>query len=141
MGGDETDHGSWSTDVTPKIFGISPSLAGNTRSVPMPALVTARPPLPEAGPSKASRKPTFKTLEREANFRRPSTEATPHPELQKLVAPHIDSFNALFDSGGLLEAAIKDIQPQVVWDGKGKESERGNRLESKLAVFCMLLGA
>jgi DNA-directed RNA polymerase I subunit RPA2 len=95
----------------------------------MPGLVTVGPTLPEAGPSKSLPKPTFQTLEREAHFRRPPTDTTAHPELQKLVAPHIDSFNALFDSGGLLEAAIKDIQPKVVWDGKGKESDRGNRLE------------
>jgi DNA-directed RNA polymerase I subunit RPA2 len=104
----------------------------------MPALVTARPPVAEAGPSKGSRRPSFSTLKREAQFRHPSPSATNYPELHRLVAPHIDSFNALFDSAGLLETGIKDIQPKVVWDGKGKEGERGNRLESELN-FCATL--
>ena len=88
----------------------------------------------------------FGTLKREQRFRHPSTTGHDAPELEALVAPHIESFDALFegardaegrpiagDAGkGLLELAVQDLRSKVVFDGKGKEQGKlGNRLECK----------
>lgn len=80
----------------------------------------------------------FGTLAREKRFANPSQTSHDVPELEELVAPHIDSFDALFDDGsgkgkgGLLDLAVKDLKSKVVFDGKGKDQGKlGNRLESK----------
>jgi DNA-directed RNA polymerase I subunit RPA2 len=85
-----------------------------------------------------SQKYSFGTLEREKRFRNPSTTKHDVPALEELVAPHIQSFDALFSDPvtgkGLLELAVNDITSKVIYDGKGKEQGRlGNRLESKSA--------
>ncbi|KAH8999153.1 hypothetical protein EDB92DRAFT_1932556 [Lactarius akahatsu] len=86
-------------------------------------------------------KHTFDTLARESAFKRPSTTGSTVPILNEFVAPHIESFNTLFDDSGLppgdgdgrglLSLAIKDIGERVVFDdtapGSG-QTERGNRL-------------
>ena len=97
---------------------------------------------------------SFRTLEREHSFRHPSKTGSDVPILDQLVAPHIESFNALFEdegSAGLLQLAVDDIGSRVVFDGAGKlgESSRrsgwGNKLESELydangvPLFTMLL--
>jgi DNA-directed RNA polymerase I subunit RPA2 len=90
---------------------------------------------------------TFSTLARESAFRRPPTSGSAFPILNEFVAPHIESFNALFDDSGLplgdgdglglLSLAIKDIGERVVFDGARQSSSRdsqhewGNRLSSK----------
>lgn len=78
----------------------------------------------------------FGTLEREKRFRNPSKDGHDVPNLEELVAPHIQSFDALFSDPvtgkGLLELAVNDITSKVIYDGKGKEQGRlGNRLECK----------
>ena len=100
----------------------------------------------EAGPSSGNNKRPvsshFRTLDREHAFRYPSSEGAKYPAPQQLVAPHIDSFDALFEgapigpngqtdhSRGLLDLAMGDLQPKVVFDGKGaEEGALGNRLE------------
>lgn len=95
-------------------------------------------------PAKKPAKYTFKTLEREKRFRHPSKLGHDAPELEALVAPHIQSFDALFegardaegrpisgDAGkGLLDLAVRDLKSKAVFDGKGKEQGKlGNRLE------------
>jgi DNA-directed RNA polymerase I subunit RPA2 len=61
-------------------------------------------------------------------FKHPSALAgSAFPILNEFVAPHIESFNALFDDSGLpfgdgdglglLSLAIKDIGERVVFDG------------------------
>lgn len=80
---------------------------------------------------------SFNTLERENRFKNPSATAHDVPSLEELVAPHIQSFDALFSDPatgkGLLELGVADIPSKVIYDGKGKEQGRlGNRLESKL---------
>lgn len=88
----------------------------------------------------------FDTLRREDAFRTPSKTSNEVPILQELVAPHIESFNALFDDSnltledgdgkGLLSLGIKDIGSKVVFDGTGTLGESsgaagwGNRLSS-----------
>lgn len=86
---------------------------------------------------------SFRTLERERAFINPSTSAHQYPAPQALVAPHIDSFDALFHgapigptgaisaSQGLLDLAVQDLQPKVIFDGTGADGARGNRLESE----------
>ena len=92
---------------------------------------------------------TFDTLAREKAFKTPSTTASTVPILNEFVAPHIESFNTLFDDSGLapgdgdgrglLSLAIRDIGERVVFDGagpgKGGQTEWGNRLSSKNLDF------
>jgi DNA-directed RNA polymerase I subunit RPA2 len=81
---------------------------------------------------------SFNTLYREWSFRHPTEEGSTVPILDELVAPHIESFNALFDDGGgdgsgLLNLAIKGIGEKVVFDGKDLDENglpTGNRLSS-----------
>jgi DNA-directed RNA polymerase I subunit RPA2 len=92
-------------------------------------------------------KHTFNTLARESAFRNPPSGNSVFPILNEFVAPHIESFNALFDDSGLpfgdgdgrglLSLAIKDIGERVVFDrsahssSEGGLKELGNRLSSK----------
>ncbi|KAG0238636.1 putative DNA-directed RNA polymerase I subunit RPA2 [Mortierella sp. GBAus27b] len=74
---------------------------------------------------------SFNTLERERIFKNPSDSSFQTPALQQLVAPHIESFNALTEFGpgsktGLLDLAIQDIGPKAVFDMHG--SGLGNKL-------------
>lgn len=88
---------------------------------------------------------TFHTLDLHERFSNPSSEAFEHPELQQLVAPHIESFNMLWSEDpsvdmppsqhlgkgkkksplgvtpgpGLMQKVIAKIPPKVVYDGKG----------------------
>jgi len=91
--------------------------------------------------------PTFNTLTRERVFRHPPKDGSTHNILNEFVAPHIESFNALFDDSGLpvgdgdgkgtLSLAIKDIGERVVFDGNRTENAEsgtlgwGNRMRSK----------
>lgn len=67
--------------------------------------------------AKASPSPTqtewshkFETLRREDLFRNPPKDHSAYPLLQDAIAPHIDSFNALFEEdNGLIAKALKDI--------------------------------
>ncbi|CAG8555456.1 41467_t:CDS:10 [Gigaspora margarita] len=63
---------------------------------------------------------TFNTCEREKLFLNPSSKKFGIPELQKLVKPHIDSFNSLIEppTKGILNYAIIDIDPVEVFDIK-----------------------
>jgi DNA-directed RNA polymerase I subunit RPA2 len=92
-------------------------------------------------------KHTFSTLARESAFRHPPTGGSAFPILNEFIAPHIESFNALFDDSGLpfgdgdglglLSLAVKDIGERVVFDGarqsssQGSQYGSGNRLSSK----------
>jgi DNA-directed RNA polymerase I subunit RPA2 len=99
-------------------------------------------------------KDTFSTLARESAFRHPPTDGPAFPILNEFIAPHIESFNALFDDSGLpfgdgdglglLSLAIKDIGERVVFDGARQSSSRsghhgrGNRMSSKNPGFFFL---
>lgn len=110
----------------------------------MPGLANNTPnPAPVAGPSKSKFSPnSFRTLDRERAFTNPSTTETKYSAPQELVAPHYQSFDALFEgapigkngevsqSHGLMDLGIKDLLPKVVFDGKGEDGTLGNRLES-----------
>ena len=76
---------------------------------------------------------SFHTLTREAAFLHPPTNKSDIPALDELVAPHIESFNALLEDPvtgkGLLALAVDDIGAKVVFDGK--KPGQGNRLSSE----------
>lgn len=99
-------------------------------------------------------KPTstsFNTLDREKGFSHPSSTGPKYTAPQDLVAPHIQSFDALFEgapigpdgdvsaSQGLLDLAVADLLPKVVFDGKGDAGQRGNKIEREFTI--LLLGA
>ncbi|KIM75007.1 hypothetical protein PILCRDRAFT_79465 [Piloderma croceum F 1598] len=76
-----------------------------------------------------SSRSTFNTLAREESFRNPTSKGSTVPILNEFVAPHIESFNALFDDSGLssgdgdgrglLSLGIRDIGERVAFDGNG----------------------
>ena len=81
----------------------------------------------------------YDTVRREKLFKDPPKDRTPHPSLLEAIAPHIDSFNALFDSSKLLEAALKDIGtktfhdlPQASGRDEGEPPRRRNRLSVRI---------
>ena len=73
----------------------------------------------------------FETLKREQLFRHPPTDKTAFPALEAAVLPHVNSFNALTEDGGLLDLAAKDIGERSVFDRKQEFSKDGNRLTSR----------
>jgi DNA-directed RNA polymerase I subunit RPA2 len=105
-----------------------------------------------AGPSKSAKDykkrtgfaPTsFRTLDREKAFINPSSVETKYSAPQELVAPHIHSFDALFEgaptgpggaisqSEGLMHLGIKDLLPKVVFDRRmAEDASEATRLES-----------
>ncbi|KAJ3740953.1 DNA-directed RNA polymerase I polypeptide 2 [Lentinula detonsa] len=85
------------------------------------------------------RQPTFDTLEREKLFKYPPKQGSSYKILNEFVAPHIESFNALFDDSGLpsgdgkgkglLSMGIQDIGERVIFDGSGRDTGAwGNRM-------------
>lgn len=103
------------------------------------------------GTVRSKRAPTFNTLAREKSFKHPSKTGSVAPILNEFVAPHIESFNALFDDSGLhsgdgdgrglLSLAIQDIGERVVFDGNGLVGSEsgpgswGNRMRSEHAAY------
>lgn len=106
-----------------------------------------RPTMPDG----TNRTPTFNTLTRERTFRHPTKDGSTYNVLNEFVAPHIESFNALFDDSGLpagdgdgkgiLSLALKDIGDRVVFDGSGNENSEsatqgwGNRMRSEFMLI------
>jgi hypothetical protein len=107
------------------------------------------------GSSRSRQKSTFNTLAREESFRNPTDKGSTIPILNEFVAPHIESFNALFDDSGLpsgdgdgrglLSLGIKEIGERVVFDGNGKVSSEsgetgwGNRMSSEFKASLQKL--
>ncbi|EEP76217.1 DNA-directed RNA polymerase I polypeptide 2 [Uncinocarpus reesii 1704] len=92
----------------------------------------------------------YDTLRRERLFRNPPKDHTAYPMLAAAVRPHIDSFNALFDDGKVLEAALKDIGTKTFLDGvpetpelrrarreEGKKAPRRNRLSVRITELFL----
>ncbi|CAO1626187.1 unnamed protein product [Parajaminaea phylloscopi] len=108
---------------------------------------------------------TFHTLKNVERFKSPPSQGIVNPSLQDLIAPHLESFNALFSQdpsissnkdhstprdgaavsttqgNGLLDMAVRKISPKVVFDRVQEPGtqpgERGNRLE--LAIESITL--
>ena len=84
--------------------------------------------------------PLFKTLNhvvQEKSFRNPPQNASAYPILNKIVAPHIESFNALFDDLGLPKAmgvakgyslgvGLCWCACGVRWEGAARQRERSD---------------
>lgn len=94
------------------------------------------------GSAPPNRVPTFNTLAREQAFRNPPKNGSTHNILNEFVAPHIESFNGLFDDSGLpfgdgdgrglLSLALKDIGERVIFGKMPENREQwGNRMRSK----------
>lgn len=66
----------------------------------------------------------YDTLRRERLFRHPPKDHTAYPSLAASIRPHIDSFNALFDDGKVLEAALEDIGTKSFLDGDAETQEQ-----------------
>ena len=98
-----------------------------------------------SGPSSSG----FNTLKREESFRHPTNDGHTVPILNEFVAPHIESFNALFDDSGLpegdgdnrglLSLAVKDIGEKVVFDHSGGVDVQGRpKLGNRLTCARLL---
>lgn len=75
----------------------------------------------------------FDTLRREDLFRNPPTDRTAYPLLKNAVAPHVDSFNAVFEEDGLLSHGLRDIGTKVFLDGDDRDEPSGkNRLSVRI---------
>ncbi|KAF7907777.1 uncharacterized protein EAF01_005363 [Botrytis porri] len=89
-------------------------------------------------PSKPTSTPTntkwtheFDTVRREKLFRDPPKDHTAYPALTAAVAPHIESFNALFEKDGLIAQGLLDIGSKTYLDGDDRLGPRG---KNKLTV-------
>ncbi|KAJ7228170.1 hypothetical protein GGX14DRAFT_412159 [Mycena pura] len=81
------------------------------------------------------RRPTFNTLAREGAFRNPPKDGPTYKILNEFVAPHIESFNALFDDSGLpsgdgdgrglISQGLENMGERVVFDGDVKVGNQG----------------
>ena len=119
-----------------------------------------------ASSSSSSTLPTgFRTLEREERFRHPSerSDGSSFPDAHRLIRPHLDSFDALFEGAtneseaassrsgedgsngqgvGLLQLLVDDLEPRVVFDGKGDENDGlGNKLECACFELALEIAA
>ncbi|OMJ24511.1 putative DNA-directed RNA polymerase I subunit RPA2 [Smittium culicis] len=79
----------------------------------------------------------YRTLERQQRAINPTNEFE-YPDLQKLGAPHINSFNRIFESAGpnfppLIDLALKDIGKITLFDHN--ENFVGNPLGNKLTYW------
>lgn len=75
----------------------------------------------------------FDTVRREDLFRNPPTDRTAYPLLKNAVAPHVESFNAVFDDNGLLAHGLRDIGTKVFLDGDDREEpSKKNRLQVRI---------
>lgn len=82
----------------------------------------------------------FDTLRREKLFRDPPRDKTVNPALAEAFVPHISSFNAVFEKGGLLNEGIKDIGTKTILDGNPdslEPLEDRNRLNVRLREFFL----
>ncbi|KAL2827151.1 hypothetical protein BDW59DRAFT_171451 [Aspergillus cavernicola] len=87
----------------------------------------------------------YDVLRREKLFRNPPQDKTAYPSLADAIRPHVDSFNALFESGGIIEAGLKDIGTRTFLDeavetpeqkqqrlGEGRKPPKRNKLHVRI---------
>jgi len=114
----------------------------NKADIPLP-IVNMPPSKPKSkskSASKSSRGGTnttwsheFDTLRRENLFRNPPTDHTAYPALKAAIAPHIESFNALFEKDGLIAQGLLDIGTKTYLDGDERSGPAGkNKLTVKI---------
>jgi DNA-directed RNA polymerase I subunit RPA2 len=73
----------------------------------------------------------FDTVRRENLFRNPPKDHTAYPALQEAIAPHIESFNALFEKDGLVAQGLLDIGAKTYLDGDERAGPAG---KNKLTI-------
>jgi DNA-directed RNA polymerase I subunit RPA2 len=66
----------------------------------------------------------YDTLRRQQLFRDPPSDRSAFPALAAAVRPHVDSFNALFESQKLVEEGLKDTGVHTVVDGDPRDTNR-----------------
>ena len=75
----------------------------------------------------------FRTLDRQLESINPSSTGSHYPQLESLSAPHVSSFNSLFEfdgGAGLLEKAVQDIGSLTIFDTKSDQGSIGkNKIE------------
>ncbi|KAG8840129.1 hypothetical protein FRB91_006515, partial [Serendipita sp. 411] len=86
---------------------------------------------------------SFETLTREKNFLNPPSKGHVNPALDRLAAPHIESFNSIFDDNGLergdtdgsglLSLGLKEIGSKAVFSGNTSDPEKP--LGARLAIW------
>lgn len=77
----------------------------------------------------------FDTLRRQHLFQNPPKDHTAYPMLAAAIEPHVQSFNAILDKGGLLSEGLKEIGTKVYLDsGSGKEVANGDPTRNRLSV-------
>lgn len=78
---------------------------------------------------------SFNTLKLQDQAINPSSSDPHYPKLAALSAPHVESFNSIFDfNHGLLEKGIQEIGKITVFDGT-QDSTAPNKLECKISFF------
>ncbi|KAI9048357.1 hypothetical protein LZ554_008149 [Drepanopeziza brunnea f. sp. 'monogermtubi'] len=80
----------------------------------------------------------YDTLRRENLFRNPPKDHSAYPALKDAVAPHIESFNALFGENGTIAHGLLDIGEKVYFDGDDREGPAGKNSLSLRAVQFVL---
>ena len=73
----------------------------------------------------------FDTVRREKLFRQTPKDHSAYPLLAAAVEPHVQSFNAVFEDGGRIEDAIKDIGTKTFLDGTPSDPQR-NALHARI---------
>ncbi|PBP21252.1 beta and beta-prime subunits of DNA dependent RNA-polymerase [Diplocarpon rosae] len=75
----------------------------------------------------------YDTLRRENLFRNPPNDHSAYPALKAAIAPHIESFNAIFGENGTISQAILDIGEKTYLDGDDRKGPAGkNSLKIKV---------
>ncbi|KAF2088564.1 beta and beta-prime subunits of DNA dependent RNA-polymerase [Saccharata proteae CBS 121410] len=79
----------------------------------------------------------YDSVRRHNLFRNPPTDHTAYPTLAAAIDPHIHSFNAILDKGGILDHGLKDIGTKVFLDGDpnlepGQRTTPRNRLSVRV---------
>jgi len=91
------------------------------------------PPPSSASPTSTAWTHEFDTIRRENLFRNPPKDHTAYPALKAAIAPHVESFNALFGKDGLIARGLLDIGTKTYLDGNDRDGPAGkNRLAIKV---------
>lgn len=91
------------------------------------------PPSTSRNPTKTQWTHEFDTVRRETLFRNPPKDHSAYPALQAAIAPHIESFNAIFEKGGLIAQGLLDIGTKTFLDGDERGGPaRKNRLDVRI---------
>jgi DNA-directed RNA polymerase I subunit RPA2 len=70
----------------------------------------------------------FDTVRREKLFRDPPKDHSAYPALQNAISPHVESFNALFETDGLVAQGLLDIGTRTFLDGDERAAPAGKNM-------------